>query len=110
MYTREELEKVTKPTFSRGSGPGGQHRNKVETRVRLTHIPTGIKVTVDEERSQARNLQIAYKRLAEKIEKEETLEVPRVETGVPPREKRKRRAAKQRRSQTIQARRSLDEE
>jgi peptide chain release factor 1 len=33
--------------FTRGTGPGGQHRNKVDTCVYLTHIPTGTKVKVD---------------------------------------------------------------
>lgn len=36
--------------YTKGSGPGGQHRNKVSSAVRATHVPTGIKVFVQEER------------------------------------------------------------
>jgi len=33
--------------YTKGKGPGGQHKNKVQTMVRATHIPTGITVTQD---------------------------------------------------------------
>jgi len=47
----------------RRSGPGGQHRNKVETGVVLVHRPTGVKAEANERRSQAENRAVALQRL-----------------------------------------------
>ncbi len=47
----------------KSSGPGGQHRNKVSSAVRLKHRPTGITAQGDESRSQHENRQIALRRL-----------------------------------------------
>lgn len=49
----------------KGSGPGGQHRNKTSSAMRVTHIPTGIVTASETERSQWLNKQIALKSLSE---------------------------------------------
>jgi protein subunit release factor A len=46
-----------------GGGPGGQHRNKTASAVRLVHLPTGVTVTATERRSQLRNRSAALERL-----------------------------------------------
>jgi len=54
--------------FIRSSGPGGQKVNKTSTCVYLRHIPTGIEVKCQKERSQALNRYIARRILVNKIE------------------------------------------
>jgi peptide chain release factor 2 len=53
----------------RSSGAGGQHVNKTESAIRITHLPTGIVATCQDDRSQHRNRDIAFKILYSKLYK-----------------------------------------
>ena len=59
----QELLRQCDTVRTRRGGPGGQHRNKVETAVVLTHRPTGLTAEAAERRSQAENQRVAVGRL-----------------------------------------------
>jgi len=86
-------EKDLRETFVRSSGPGGQNVNKTATCVCLVHVPTGLSVKCQQERSQALNRFLARRRLLDRIE--------RIRTGMAGAEKQrieKIRRQKRRRS------------
>lgn len=68
--------------FSRSSGPGGQNVNKRETAVRVVHIPTGVAVHVETERSQEQNREKAIQILKGKLFKKQDDERKAEESGM----------------------------
>jgi len=75
--------KDVKIEYFRSRGPGGQRKDKKETAVRVTHIPTGIRAIATESRYQARNREIALRRLEERIAKAKLKKKKRIPTKVP---------------------------
>jgi protein subunit release factor B len=95
-------------TFFTAGGPGGQHRNKTESGVRLAHPPTGVVVTATERRSQAQNRGEALVRLRERLAA--LAHRPKVRRATKPtRGSRERRLGdKRHRGERKAARRNLD--
>lgn len=93
---RASLERDSDLEFFIASGPGGQHRNKVETGVRLIHRPTGITVTATERRSQNANREVAFERMAARLQELQRVSKPRRPTRPTPASRVRRLEAKRR--------------
>ena len=63
-----------KITYKRGHGPGGQHKNKIESCVVIIDSVTGFKETCQDTRSQAKNKQLAMERINTRLAEDERLE------------------------------------
>jgi protein subunit release factor B len=66
---RSALELETEIETFRASGPGGQHVNKTNSALRLFHPPSGVVVIAQDSPSQARNREIAFGRLIERLQR-----------------------------------------
>ena len=66
---RETLEREIEIDTYRASGPGGQHVNKTNSAIRLTHLPSGVVVIAQDSPSQFRNKEIAFERLIVRLTK-----------------------------------------
>gem|GEM_PF-965655 len=96
--TLEELEREVEVTVYQAGGPGGQHRNRTYSAVRLRHIPTGVTVTCADTRSQIRNRRIALQRLQKRLADRARRRRPRVPTRKSRSVRRRELEAKRRRS------------
>jgi protein subunit release factor A len=87
---RDLLEREVLVDVFRASGPGGQHVNKTESALRLTHPPSGVVVTSQDSPSQHRNRETAFERLIERLRRLNHVPKKRVPTR-PTRASRERR-------------------
>lgn len=101
---RAALERDCDMEFLVASGPGGQHRNKVETGVRLVHRPTGTVVMATERRSQHANREAAFARMAARLDELQRPRSPRKPTRPTLASRERRLQAKRRASATKQLR------
>ena len=102
--TREALEREVEVEVFRASGPGGQHVNKTESALRLVHPPSGVVVIAQDSSSQHRNREIAYERLAGKLERLNYVPPKRVATKPTRGSKERRLAGKKQRGETKRGR------
>jgi len=93
----ELLKECTVDTF-RAGGKGGQHLNKTESAVRMIHLPTGIIVTCQDERSQYQNKRKCLIQLREKLEESSYRPPKRIPTKKPRAAKEKIMKIKKRQS------------
>ena len=100
----EDLLRECEVDTFRSSGPGGQHVNKTESAVRLTHLPSGVVVTCREARSQHQNKATCLRKLRERVEKLNHRPVKRVPTRATKGAKERTLEAKARRSRLKRSR------
>jgi len=82
--------------FVRSAGPGGQKVNKTSSAVYLRHLPTGIEIKMQQDRSQAVNRFLAWRLLADKVEARQTGKDPQAAEADRIRKQKQRRLRKSR--------------
>jgi peptide chain release factor len=96
-------EEEFRETFIRSSGPGGQKVNKTSSCVYLVHLPTGLSVKCQQERSQTLNRFLARRLLLDRIERLRTGIVKAERMRVEKIRRQKRKRSKRAREKTLEA-------
>ncbi len=96
-------EEEFRETFIRSSGPGGQKVNKTATCVFIVHLPTGLSVKCQQERSQALNRFLARRLLLDRIERLRTGLVSAERMRVEKIRRQKRRRSRRAKEKTLEA-------
>ncbi len=98
-------EKDLEETFIRSSGPGGQKVNKTSTCVFLRHIPTGLTVKCQRERSQALNRFLARRILLDRVERRQKGVISREKERVEKIRRQKRKRSKRAKEKVLEEKR-----
>jgi len=101
---RETLEREVEVDVFRASGPGGQHVNRTESALRLTHPPSGVVVIAQDSPSQHRNRETAFERLIARLAKLNHVPKKRVPTKPSASSRRRRVEGKTKRGAIKRAR------
>ncbi|MBN1829283.1 MAG: peptide chain release factor-like protein [Deltaproteobacteria bacterium] len=96
-------------TFTRSSGPGGQHVNKTSTCVILVHRPTGLAVRCQVSRSQAMNRFLARRRLAERLEKIQSDHITEEQRHIEKTRRQKRKRSRRAQIKVLEAKKARSE-
>jgi protein subunit release factor B len=107
LLTISALKDEVEITTFKSGGPGGQHKNKTVSAVRIKHLPTGVIVIATENRSQIKNRELAWQRLIEKLTKRRQKRKPRLPTQPSKAAKEQRYQGKIRLSSKKQTRRKI---
>ncbi|MCG6535703.1 MAG: peptide chain release factor-like protein [Syntrophales bacterium LBB04] len=102
-------ESDLRETFIRSSGPGGQNVNKVASCVFLVHVPTGISVKCQQERSQSMNRFLARRLLLDRIERMQSGLVNAEKMRIEKIKRQKRRRSKKAKEKVLKMKHLLSE-
>lgn len=102
--------KDIKIEYFKSRGPGGQHKNKRFSAVRVMHLPTRLTAIATEQRSQKQNKEIALQRIFKKIAKLNRKKKKRIPTRIPKAVKRRILELKRKRSEKKRLRHRVRED